>query len=1194
LDLAELLGPYAELGQPVLRSFSQMSGVSCSVLDLNGTPLIASGGPSLCMEFHRVHPGTRARCTESDTVLANRIRTGSGFHVYQCGNGLTDAVAPILVEGQHVANAFAGQFFLTPPDLEFFRRQAQQYGFPLEPYLDAVRQVPVIAEDRLEGVMAFLTAFAELVGAVAVDRRRATASAEALRQSEERHRALFVAAADAVILTCEGRVVDCNPQTAVLFGHTREETLGLGILGISPELQPSGAPSIEVLAGYREAALAGTPQKGLWRFKRRDGATFDAEVTLARVDIDGRACLQGVIRDVTERLEANQRVEALSRGLREVVDATAELLAAPDLDTLLRRAVELARERFDLERCSIYLYANGVFTGTYGTDDDGRTTDEHTVEFSYHTLEDVVLTARERGTQWVVDDADRTRWDGHAMLRVGTGWVASTPIVGIGGPVGVLFNDAAITGAPLDPVRQEAVAAYCATLGVLIERLRSDSELRRQEEARVRQLEEIGSHRQALLDMAVDPAVASGELTRAAPLITERVARCLRVDRVAIWLAEDGMRRIRCSDLYSLAAGAHEAGDVSELARHPSYLTALRSGRALEAVDARSDPRTSSFAADYLVPEGVTSVLDIPIRQSGIVVGVLCCEHMGDELRAWRDHEVSFASEAGDLVAQVLLNARRSEAEAALRQSEEQFRLLVDGAPDGVFVSTDGQFAYVNQAALAIVGADSAEQLLGTSVYDRIAEEFREVVAERARGMQEQRARAATIDEVYLRMDGTRVDVEVAAVPIVHQGRDSLLVFVRDATERKVAEAARAHYEARSQRAQRLESLGVLAGGIAHDFNNILAAIVGFGELAQQETVPGTRPHEYLGQILAASIRARDLVRQVLAFSRKAQTDQQLVRTQDLLSEASDFLRASLPATIEIRQRIDPRTPPILVDPSQIQQVIINLCTNAQYAMRERGGVLTLSLESVRVEEGAAIGLGDVSPGLYACIGVHDTGCGMDAATVEHVFEPFFTTKPAGEGTGLGLATSHGIVAGHGGAITVHSHPGEGTSFSVYLPCAAEPEPAGPAPEAAPARGGTESILLVDDEPALVATGQIMLTGLGYRVTALGSSTDALALLTQGCEAFDLLVTDHTMPHLTGLDLAAAAHASRPGLPVIVTTGYGHHVDPARANAVGVGRVLLKPYTLQQLAEAVRTQLDSAGPRVPVDADTPPPRRPAG
>jgi len=396
--------------------------------------------------------------------------------------------------------------------------------------------------------------------------------------------------------------------------------------------------------------------------------------------------------------------------------------------------------------------------------------------------------------------------------------------------------------------------------------------------------------------------------------------------------------------------------------------------------------------------------------------------------------------------------------------------------------------------------------------------------------------------------------------------------IAHDMGERRRIESDQRALEARVQRAQRLESVGVLAGGIAHDFNNVLAAILGYGELAAARLTPEHPAHALLVKSLGAAERARELIRQILTFSRQGDMAPRPLQLHPIVKEALQFLRASLPSTIEIRHEISADAGAVLADPTQIHQIIMNLCTNAEYAMRQSGGVLTVGLHAQAVGDASALAAEGVASGSYVVLTVEDTGCGMDSAVRERLFEPFFTTKPAGEGTGLGLATTHGIIARHGGVILVQSELGVGTRFTIYLPrLAAEAE--GMAELVRPIQGGSGHVLIVDDEPDLVVLATAMLESLGYRVTAASSSADALALLLARAQAFDVILTDQTMPGMTGVELAEHARRIRPTLPVVLTTGLATTDAMGRMASVGIVRVLPKPYSVRTLSEAMRAAI---------------------
>jgi len=389
---------------------------------------------------------------------------------------------------------------------------------------------------------------------------------------------------------------------------------------------------------------------------------------------------------------------------------------------------------------------------------------------------------------------------------------------------------------------------------------------------------------------------------------------------------------------------------------------------------------------------------------------------------------------------------------------------------------------------------------------------------------------------------------------------------IRDITDRK-------HLESQFRHAQKMEAIGTLAGGIAHDFNNILSAIMGYTDMAIRMADDNDRLQYYLKQVFKASERAKDLVKQILAFSRQREEKLRPLRVSPIIKEVLKLLRASLPSTIEIRQNIrsDPDT--VLADPTHIHQILMNLCTNAAHAMRERAGVLNISCNSVDVGLGDILTTRDLDPGMYLKLTVSDTGVGIDAVTMERIFDPFFTTKRPGEGTGLGLSVVHGIVKSYGGTITVKSEVGRGSEFSVYLPLLMETEERQVITPGEPIPAGMERILLVDDEEMIVEIGESMLTGLGYDVVGLTSSLEALELFRAQPERFDLVITDITMPNMTGIELTRELLRIRPDISVIGCTGFSEMISSESATSIGLKDLIMKPVIKRQLAEAIRRTL---------------------
>jgi PAS domain S-box-containing protein len=378
--------------------------------------------------------------------------------------------------------------------------------------------------------------------------------------------------------------------------------------------------------------------------------------------------------------------------------------------------------------------------------------------------------------------------------------------------------------------------------------------------------------------------------------------------------------------------------------------------------------------------------------------------------------------------------------------------------------------------------------------------------------------------------------------------------------------------EQQYRQAQKMEAIGALAGGIAHDFNNILAAIMGYTQIAIDTVKDRPATSKHLQAILKATDRAGSLVKQILTFSRKTDQETKPVMPKTIIKEALKLLRASLPSTIEMREVIRSDSV-VLADPTHIHQVIMNLCTNAGYAMREKGGTLEINLDDVNLDTASAEQNPGLSPGQHVKLCVTDTGNGISPEVIERIFDPFFTTKPHGEGTGLGLSVIHGIIKSCEGAISVQSEIGKGTVFQIYLPIIqAEVPIATQKPEAIPR--GTENILFVDDEPMLVDISKKILESLGYRVAVCTASNEALAVFKKDPMAFDAVLTDYTMPKMTGLELAQEIMNIRPDIPIILCTGNTETITQQKGKDIGICECILKPLKIHDLATTLRKIFD--------------------
>ncbi len=497
------------------------------------------------------------------------------------------------------------------------------------------------------------------------------------------------------------------------------------------------------------------------------------------------------------------------------------------------------------------------------------------------------------------------------------------------------------------------------------------------------------------------------------------------------------------------------------------------------------------------------------------------------------------------------------------RQAEQALRLTqftVDRSADAAFwISQDARLFYVNEAACRSLGY-TRNELLTMRVHD-IDPGFPPAVWQ-AHWQQLRQQGSRTFESQHRARCGDVFPVEITVNYLTYEGQEYHCVFARDITERK-------SLEAQLRQAQKMEAIGTLAGGIAHDFNNILAAIMGFTELTQLMVRQESTVWQNLQQVQIASQRAKALVQQILAFSRQHSHERNPVPFHTIVQEVLRLLQASLPTTIVIDYQGIEQADVVLADSTQLHQVLMNICTNAEYAMREMGGTLELRLHTADIDIPLVTRRATLPPGAYVRLSIRDTGCGMGADVLERIFEPFYTTKPQSDGTGMGLAVVHGIMAEHHGAVTVESIVGKGSTFTLYLPRLTEFDSiyAGAGDTIVQ---GQARILFVDDEPSIVQTTPILLQHFGYEVTSNTRSREAIERFRSNPEYFDLVITDQTMPEITGKELASALRRIRPDIPIILCTGFSHMVSAESAQALGIDAFCLKPVTAQELAQTIQ------------------------
>jgi PAS domain S-box-containing protein len=588
--------------------------------------------------------------------------------------------------------------------------------------------------------------------------------------------------------------------------------------------------------------------------------------------------------------------------------------------------------------------------------------------------------------------------------------------------------------------------------------------------------------------------------------------------------------------------------------------------------------RITGFTAEELAAEGGWEAMvfpediSIPLGQLKTLLGgkTSIVEyriiHKNGETRWMRDYGIPVWSDETNRVTQIY-GAVQDINEKELQESEERYKTLTNNLSVGIYRNTPGargSFIEANPAIVKMFGFSNRSEFLSVAVSELYQnpddrKKFNKIMLQNG---------YARNEELNLKKkDGSPFIASVSVVGVKDESGQIKFYdgMIEDVSERK-------HLESQLQQSQKMEAIGTLAGGIAHDFNNILAAILGYTELAILDLPEDLNARQNLELSLKSAYRARDLVSQILAFSRQGETELKPVQIDPLISEALKMLRATLPASIEIHQLIEKDAGYINADPTQIHQVLLNLSTNASYAMRDEGGILDISLSSVDLDEDTSKLHSNLQTGPYLKLSVGDTGQGMDPKVVDRIFDPYFTTKEKGEGTGLGLAVVHGIVKSHGGVLSIQSQPKKGTTFHLFFPIIKGRTESQISAEE-PLQNGRGRILFIDDEEVIADLGKKMLMKLGYEVEALTSSPEALALFQKQPDHFDLVMTDMTMPKMTGEKLAKEIMTIRPDIPIILCTGYSEQITEEKAKILGIKEFAMKPIRIHDIATTIRKVL---------------------
>jgi len=702
----------------------------------------------------------------------------------------------------------------------------------------------------------------------------------------------------------------------------------------------------------------------------------------------------------------------------------------------------------------------------------------------------------------------------------------------------------------------------------ITERKHIEQELRNSERRAKRQ-------RAAIVELTLGENILEKDFQSSLAKVCEILSDTIGVSRTSVWTLADDGAELHCLNLYETGKKAHTQGATLNANDIPKYFNAIKSDSCIFAEDVQNDPRTDELAENYLKPLGITSMLDAGIVIEGRLFGVICAEHIGN-MRKWHHDEESFVSTIAAFVAQLIIESKRKRAEKELRESEAKFRELTDMLPQVIFeTDAKGNLTFVNRNAFDTFGYRKDEFTSELNAIQMIAVKDRERAAASMQQIIAGQSKHSGREYTAIRKDGTEFPVIIYSTRFLRDGGIAgLRGLIVDISARKQAEQDKKKLEHQLSQAQKMEAIGRLAGGVAHDYNNMLGVILGHTDMILEQVHPDQPIYTDITEIKQAGERSVDLTRQLLAFARKQTVVPEELNLNKIVGGMIKMLGRLIGEDIDLVWMPGENLWTVRVDPSQIDQMVVNLCVNARDAISDVGRISIETKNTVFDEDYCADHAG-FEPGEYVLLAVSDDGCGMDAETRVNVFEPFFTTKDPGKGTGLGLSTIYGTVKQNQGFINLYSEPGHGTTFKIYLPRllmkGARLTARG---SLQPAERGHETILLVEDEPAILRMTTLMLKKLGYTVIAAKNPAEAISLAREHAGEIHLLLTDVIMPEMNGRELAKRILSYYPSLKRLFMSGYTADVIAHHGVLEKGVNFIQKPFSKEGLGAKVRQVLD--------------------
>lgn len=1238
LKLRSILSPEGDLGdlaladivdmpaiQSLMTNFHGLVPIATAVVDLQGTVLLREGWQDICTRFHRAHPETCKKCVESDVVLSAGIAAG-GSRLYKCRNNMWDVATPIMIGGKHLGNVFTGQFFFDHEtiDYDLFREQAREYGFDEKDYLAALDAVPRLPKDLVERTMALFAKLSDTLSQLSysnIELARVWSQGQALtvslRESEER---LKTTEAMAHVGGWEfdpvGKALSMSDEAYRIIGMEPQEagaTHGIFLDVTHPDDRETVRTAY--VASLREG-------KDSYEIEHRIVRKNNGEVRFIRGkcehfrDSAGRVVRSvGMVQDITEMRNREARFTALSR-LYEILSRVNEAIVRIDDEAALFD--EVCRIMSDVGNFPLVWIGRADKDRVVALSSSGPAR-EYLEAIKGHRRSDLANSplslAMKENRPVITDDFEAgpaAAWPWRETARrYGFRSSAAFPLRRAGEMYGAFTLYSTEPG-----VFDEDHVDLLDTLSADISHALDTFDAEKQRARTLGELARTKDEWERTFDSVPDMIAILDRhhrLVRINAPMAKRLGICQdECKGLSCFEAVHGLSEPPpfCPHSLTMKDRRHHVAEVYderlggnfEISTTPVY---DGEGDSIGSVHVAHDvtvrkrhEKERETAVQFLSLLNKSTTKRELIHETIMFFrGELECEAVAVRVKEGDDYPcyeaAGFPDEFCPKQAGLCAPRRngRPAADGNHPAMECMCRNVIEGRFDESkpFFTAAGNF-HTNSATEFLAGA-ARQPGRGASGRWCIGRGFESIllvalrVGHQCLGLLQlcDPARDLFRPEVVTSMERLSGYLAIAlgkleAEEELKHAHDELerrvgerTVELQQAYDKLIEEAKeREQVESQLRQAQKMDALGTLTGGVAHDFNNILAAILGFTDMVRGHLPPDSRDALSLERVMEAGLRGRELIKQMLSFSRKGDVEKKPLLPAAIIRETMELLRASIPTTISMRVNVDAGSGRIMGDPIQLQQVLMNLATNAAYAMREKGGVLDIALSDCAVLEKSPK---DPAPGSYVRLAVRDTGEGIPDSDLDKIFDPFFTTKKRGEGTGLGLSVVHGIVHQLEGHISVESRPGEGTVFRVFFPRIVEPGRAENASkEAVPT--GNERILFIDDERLLVQLAQEILEELGYHVVSYTGSRAALARFKLDPSQFDVIITDQTMPELTGIDLAREAIEIRPDIPVVLCTGYSHQVNSEVAASAGIRAFVMKPLTKRELAKVLRQVLD--------------------